>query len=194
MVILYYYVIVSELLLLLLVVIHCMTSNSSILNNLIIAQKQFIAFTWVYCFSQKSVFSKNNRCSTEVLWISKIVHFFEKKWIFAESRFHLLRMSNDASATPSMLNRASKGRRKRMPWLRRRHGYWTSKVPCRFSSSTLKNKSRIEDLFFFKKTNPGRIFCFFELGATRQKSSISPAQYIVYIRWIADAWRQKNSL
>ena len=85
-------------------------------------------------------------------------------------------MSIDASATPSMLNQASKGRWKGMPWLRRRHGYWTSQVPRRKTN----RGSRI--CFFFKKTNPGRIFCFFELGATCRKSSILPAQYIVYIR------------
>ena len=71
-------------------------------------------------------------------------------------------MSIDALATPSMLNRVSKGRQKRTPWL-------SSARVLDFSSSTSKNKLRIEDLFFFKKTNPGRIFCFFELGATRRK-------------------------
>jgi len=62
-----YVLIVSGQLLLLLVIIHCITSNSSLLDNLIVAQKQFIAFTRLYCFLRhplfltKIVFSHKNQ-------------------------------------------------------------------------------------------------------------------------------------
>jgi hypothetical protein len=83
-------------------------------------------------------------------------------------------MSIDASATPSMLNRASNIMLLPDARCSCRHGcvgtgrYWTSQVPRRFSSSTSKNKSRIDDLFFSKKKR-GKDLSFFWVGATRRK-------------------------